>query len=87
MPQSTADDLLLEVEDLRVVLPLLAPLEVASAPYLTMDSRAIVKANVSLLSGAERELQQALKQRPNSPALRKLLDNAENRKRALRAML
>lgn len=59
----------------------------ASSQKLTTDSRAIVEANLSLLRGAERQLQQALKQNPDSTTLRSLLANAEDRRRALRAML
>lgn len=51
------------------------------------DSRAIVKANLSLLRHAERELQQALQQDPDSETLRSLLASAEHRQRALSARL
>lgn len=63
-------------------------LEIAVAPRaLSSDSRAIVEANLSLVEQAERELQQALKQQPESTTLRSLLRSAEHRQRALRAML
>lgn len=67
-----------------------APDSVAAAATplpLTDDSRAIVKANLSLVRHAERELQQALKQDPDSEALRSLLASAEHRQRALSARL
>ena len=60
----------------------------ASAPLaLTDDSRAIVEANLSMVRQAERQLRQALKQDPDSTSLRSLLQSAEHRQRALRAML
>lgn len=60
----------------------------AAAPLpLTDDSRAIVKANLSIVRHAERELQRALEQDPDSPALRSLLASAEHRQRALSARL
>lgn len=63
-------------------------LEVATAPSaLADDSRAIVEANLSLVEQAERELHKALKQKPESTTLRSLLQSAEHRQRALRAML
>lgn len=58
-----------------------------SALALTDDSRAIVEANLSLVRQAERQLRQALKQDPESTTLRSLLQSAEHRQRALRAML
>lgn len=54
---------------------------------LTDDSRAIVKANLSLVRQAERQLRRALEEAPDSPTLRALLASAENRQRALRALL
>lgn len=66
----------------------LAPGAVAVAPrVLTDDSRAIVQANLSMVEQAQRQLQQALKQDPESTSLRSLLQSAEYRQRALRAML
>lgn len=63
-------------------------LEIATAPRaLADDSRAIVEANLSLVEQAERELHKALKQKPESATLRSLLQSAEHRQRALRAML
>lgn len=58
-----------------------------AAGQMTDDSRAIVEANLSLVRQAERQLRQALRQQPDSPALRSLLASAENRQRALSAML
>lgn len=64
------------------------PAGMASAALpLTDDSRAIVKANLSLLRDAERELQQALRHDPDSTTLRSLLASTEHRERALRARL
>lgn len=54
---------------------------------LTDDSRAIVEANLSIVEHAGRELRQALEQTPHSSRLRDLLARAENRERALRALL
>ncbi len=64
-----------------------SPMAMAAAPHLTDDSRAIVQANLSLVRQAEREVRQALRQNPNSPTLRSLLASAENRQRALSALL
>lgn len=65
-----------------------AGLDVAAAPsQLTDDSRAIVQANLSMVEQAERELRKAMKQDPESASLRSLLQSAEHRQRALRAML
>jgi hypothetical protein len=67
----------------------IAPVEVAAAapPQLTDDSRAIVEANLSMVRTAERQLRQALRQDPDSTALRSLLASAQNRQLALRALL
>lgn len=54
---------------------------------MTDDSRAIVKANLSMVRQAERQLRQALRQDPDSPALRSMLASAETRQRELVAML
>jgi hypothetical protein len=59
----------------------------ASTLALTDDSRAIVEANLAMVRHAERQLQQALQQDPESTSLRSLLQSAEYRQRALRAML
>lgn len=61
-------------------------LEAAARP-LSHDSRAIVEANLSIVRQAERELRRALEQDPDSPTLRSLLASAENRQRALSALL
>ena len=64
-------------------------LQVATAPLAVTDdsSRAIVKANLSIVDEARRQLQLALEQNPESASLRSLLQSAETRQRALRAML
>jgi hypothetical protein len=54
---------------------------------LSHESRAIVQANLSIVRHAERELRRALKDDPDSPALRSLLASTENRQRALSALL
>ena len=59
----------------------------ASTLALTDDSRAIVEANLAMVRHAERQLQQALQQDPESTSLRSLLQSAEYRQRALSAML
>lgn len=59
---------------------------VAAMP-LSHDSRAIVEANLSIVRHAERQLRRALEDNPDSPALRSLLASAENRQRALSALL
>lgn len=68
---------------LRDTAPGPEPVVVATASPLplTDDSRAIVKAKLSLVRHAERELQQALQQDPDSEALRSLLASAEHRQR------
>jgi hypothetical protein len=58
-----------------------------AAAGLTDDSRAIVKANLSMVRQAERELRNALRQDPESRQLRSLLASAETRQRDLVAML
>lgn len=70
-----------------------APAQVASAGdfagvgRLESHSRAIVKANLSIVKSAESQLRQALAQDPDSQSLRALLASTENRGRALRALL
>lgn len=55
---------------------------VADAP-----SRAIVKANLGIVRQAERQLQAALQQNPESESLRALLASTQNRQRELSALL
>ena len=54
---------------------------------LRHDSRAIVKANLAIVSQAEQQLRQALAKNPDSSGLRELLASTENRGRSLRALL
>ena len=58
-----------------------------AAAGMTDDSRAIVKANLSMVRQAERQLRTALRQDPDSTTLRSLLASAETRQRELVAML
>ena len=62
---------------------------VAYAGFGTLEphSRAIVKANLKIVTSAEQQLRQALVTDPDSAALRNLLASTENRGRALRALL
>ena len=70
-----------------------APVQVAAAGDfagvgpLESHSRAIVKANLSIVKSAESQLRQALAQDPDSQSLRALLASTENRGRTLRALL
>jgi hypothetical protein len=59
----------------------------AAAPLADDSSRAIVQANLSIVEQAERQLELALEQNPESASLRSLLQSAETRQRVLRAML
>jgi hypothetical protein len=51
------------------------------------DSRAIVKANLALVRQAERQLRQALRNDPDSPALRSLLASTEQHQNHLSKLL
>ena len=59
----------------------------ADAPPLPKHSRAIVEANLSMVEHAQHQLRDALKHDPESRGLQSMLANAENRERALRALL
>ena len=61
--------------------------DVASTLPLPNHSRAIVQANLSMVEHAQRQLRDAIRHEPDSPGLQSMLANAENRERALRAML
>jgi len=64
-----------------------APAGLTVARPLSHDSRAIVEANLLMVEQAEHQLRQALKHNPDSPNLRSLLASAEDRQRALSALL
>lgn len=61
--------------------------EEAFAAVRDDSSRAIVEANIGLVRDAERELQAALRQHPESDSLRALLARTQSRQRELSALL
>lgn len=50
-------------------------------------NRALVKANLKIVSDAEKQLRDALKQSPDSQSLKRLLDSTQRQRRDLRRLL
>lgn len=59
----------------------------AASPVRDAPSRAIVKANLGIVRQAERQLQAAIVQNPESASLRALLASTQTRQRELSALL
>lgn len=57
------------------------------AAELHGPQRALVKANLKIVSDAERQLLDALKQHPDSQSLKRLLDSNQRQRRDLRRLL
>ncbi|HZP11134.1 MAG TPA: hypothetical protein VFB36_01800 [Nevskiaceae bacterium] len=70
--------------------PLVAPPELAAMTLPRADlraNRALVKANLKLTQNAESEVRKALRQSPDDPSLKRLLDSTRAQKRELHDLL
>ena len=70
--------------------PLVAPPEIAAMTLPRADlraNRALVKANLRLTQCAESEVRKALRQSPDDPSLKRLLDSTREQKRELHDLL